>query len=61
MHYVLVRGKIGKAHVLIEHGAGVEVEDDEGRTPLDLASEEQREDITKLHRAVRAKSGNTVP
>jgi ankyrin repeat protein len=40
--------KIEIARVLIEHGANVEVKDDKGRTPLDFASEEQREEIMKL-------------
>ena len=36
------------ARVLIEHGASIEVKDDEGSTPLDLASEQHREDIIKF-------------
>jgi ankyrin repeat protein len=36
------------ARVLIEHGASVELKDDMGRTPLDIASGEQREEIIKL-------------
>jgi ankyrin repeat protein len=47
LHYALERGTIEIARVLIEHHASVEVKDDEGRTPLDVASEERREEIKK--------------
>jgi ankyrin repeat protein len=39
---------------LVEYGASVEVQDEEGKTPLDYASAEQRDEIIKLlleHRA----------
>ena len=34
--------------LLIEHGANVEVKDNEGRTPLDVASGKQRERIVEV-------------
>jgi hypothetical protein len=48
LHSALRRGWIKMARVLIEHGASIEVKADEGSTPLDLASEQHREDIIKL-------------
>jgi hypothetical protein len=42
-------------HPLIEYGASVEAQDDRGRTPLDVASGEQREEIIKLLLEHRAK------
>ena len=48
LHWALVHGKIEIALVLVEQGASVEVEDGEGKTPLDLASEEHRDEITKF-------------
>jgi ankyrin repeat protein len=48
-------GMIEVIRPLIEYGASVEVQDDEGRTPLDFASGEQREDIIKLLLEHRAK------
>jgi hypothetical protein len=47
LHYALKRRTIKIARVLIEHRASVEVKDDEGRTPLDVASEQQRKEIIK--------------
>ena len=36
------------ARLLLEHGADVEVVDDRGRTPLEVASWQQRDEITTL-------------
>lgn len=41
-------GRIELVHLLLEHGANVWEKDDEGRTSLDVASGEQREEIIKL-------------
>ena len=48
LHEALQRGSIEIARVLVEHGASAEVENSDGRTPLDYASEEHRDEIIKL-------------
>jgi len=54
LHYALEMGVNGAARVLIEHGASVEVKDDFGRTALDVASGEQKDEIMKLLLELRA-------
>ncbi|KAF8486295.1 hypothetical protein DFH94DRAFT_712219 [Russula ochroleuca] len=41
-------GKLEVAYLLLEHGADMEAEDSMGRTPLQVASEQQHDEITKL-------------
>ena len=56
LHRAIEFGKIETARLLLERGASVEVKDWAGRTPLDVASGEQREEIIKFlseHRAKR--------
>ena len=35
-------------HLLIEHGANVEVKDNKGKTPLDVATDKHHGDTVKL-------------
>ena len=54
LHRASKRGKAEMVRLLVEHGANVEMKDKKGRTPLDVASGGQRDDIIKLlseHRA----------
>ncbi len=37
LHHASKKGWIEVVHLLIEHGARVEVKDDDGKTPLDVA------------------------
>ena len=55
LHDALLRRKIKVALALIKHGASVEVKDYYGRTALDIASEEQHDEIMKLLLELRAK------
>jgi ankyrin repeat protein len=48
LHRASLGGRIKVIRLLIEYGASVEVQDNDGRTPLDVMSEEQREEIIKL-------------
>ncbi|KAI0261911.1 ankyrin repeat-containing domain protein, partial [Russula aff. rugulosa BPL654] len=48
LHRASICGRIEIVRLLIEHGANVEAKTDEGRTPLDVARGEQREEIIKL-------------
>ena len=48
LHAALEGGKIEIARILVEHGASAEAKNSEGRTPLDCASEERRDEIIKL-------------
>jgi ankyrin repeat protein len=56
LHQASKFGRIEIVRLLIEHGANVEVKNDEGETPLDIlvlsgehvASSENREEIIKL-------------
>ena len=45
---MLFRSRIEIARLLIERGASVDVQDEQGRSPLDVASGEQRDEIIKL-------------
>ena len=40
--------RIEMARLLVEHGANVEAQDNRGKTPLDVATEEQHDEIIKL-------------
>ena len=56
LHRALNYGRIEIARLLLERGASVEVKNGEGKTPLDVASGERREEIIKFlseHRAKR--------
>jgi hypothetical protein len=55
LHRALQEGWIDIARLLVEHGASVEVEDDKGRTPLDVASGEHRDEIMTFLLEHRAK------
>ena len=56
LHRTLGSGRIEVTRVLIEHGASVEVKNDEGESPLDVVtSEEQSDEIMKLLLELRAK------
>ena len=55
LHRASQSGRIEIARLLLEHGASVEVKDKYGRTPLDVASGERREEMTKLLLEPRAK------
>jgi hypothetical protein len=52
LHFALQEGRIETARILVEHGANLEAEDWQGRTPLVFASgnlsEEQRDEIVEL-------------
>jgi hypothetical protein len=48
LHFAADHGRIEIVRLLIELGANVEVKDDKGRTLLDVAREEQHEEIIKL-------------
>jgi ankyrin repeat protein len=48
LHHASEKGMIEMVRLLIELGANVEVKDDMGRTPLDIASGKQSEEIIKL-------------
>ena len=48
LHAALDHGNIEIARILVEHGASAEVENSDGKIPLDCASEEHREEMTKL-------------
>ena len=56
LHRALQSGSIEVARLLLEHGASVEVKNVKGKTPLDVASGERREEIIKFlseHRVKR--------
>ena len=48
LYAALEEGKIEIARILVEHGASAEVENSDGKTPLDCAPEEHRDEIIKL-------------
>jgi Ankyrin repeats (3 copies)/Ankyrin repeat len=48
LHRASRNGTIEMVRLLVEHGASVEVKDESGRTPLGVASGEQRDEIIKL-------------
>jgi hypothetical protein len=48
LHRAILKGRIEMVRLLVEHGANVEMKDQRGRTPLDLALAEQRDDIINL-------------
>ena len=48
LHHASQSGRIDIARLLLEHGASVEVKDEDGRTPLDVASGEQGDEMNKL-------------
>ena len=48
LHRESQSGRVEIARLLVEHGADVEVQDDLGRTPLDVATNEQHDEIIKL-------------
>ena len=48
LHQASEDERIEIVRLLIEHGANVEVKDNEGRTPLDVATGKQHEEIIKL-------------
>ena len=48
LHAALEGGRVEVARVLIEYGASTEVKDSMGKTPLDYASGDQRDEILKL-------------
>ena len=48
LHRALRKGRIDIARVLVEHGASVELQDNEGRTPLDVVSGEHRDEMMTL-------------
>ena len=54
LHRASRSGRIEITGLLVEHGANVEVQDDKGRIPLDVATKEQHDEILKFlseHRA----------
>jgi hypothetical protein len=61
LHRASQWGSTEIVRLLIEHGASVEVKDKRGRTPLEVASGEQRDDIIKLLSGHRAKLEDVVP
>ena len=48
LHAALEHGRVAVARVLIEYGASTEVKDGTGKTPLECASGEHRDEIIKL-------------
>ena len=48
LHRASQNGRVEVARLLFEHGANVEVKDTRGRTPLDVALEEQHDEIIKI-------------
>ena len=48
LHRASRSGRIELVRLLVEHGANVEVRDNQGRTPMDVASGEKRDEIVKL-------------
>jgi hypothetical protein len=48
LHRASRDGRIERVRLLVEYGASVEVQDEEGKTPLDYASEAQRDEVVKL-------------
>ncbi|KAI0281936.1 ankyrin repeat protein, partial [Russula aff. rugulosa BPL654] len=63
LHDASEDGNIEIARVLLEHGANVEVKDNEGRTPLDIASGVLRgqHEIVKLLLEHNARREDIVP
>lgn len=48
LHRASQSGRIEIVRLLVERGASIEVRDNQGRTPMDVASGEQRDEIVKL-------------
>ena len=48
LHRVSQNGRVEVARLLFEHGANVEVKNERGKTPLDVALEEQHDEIIKI-------------
>ena len=48
LHFASRRGHLEAAHLLVEHGANIDAEDDEGKTASKVASENGYHDIAKL-------------
>jgi Ankyrin repeats (3 copies)/Ankyrin repeats (many copies) len=55
LHLAVEDGKVEIARLLLERGANVEAQDEQGRTPVDVASGEQRDELITLLLEHRAK------